>query len=461
MSKPWWIFIAGATVLLAVGAIVWRENHRPWQAWQERYNLQPNVTPIAIGIKTLVPTRTGQPELCLTCHVGIEDISPSHPATAVGCVICHGGDPLALDAGRAHGNMHGGGNPSDLSVAMASCGTTDCHGGNADPEQNHVTRVLHSMPATYAGGIANVRYTFGAQASPAAQFAVHAVEDTSKPLPPRALTSLATLGTLHPIDAQLQQNCLTGGCHLWSPAKSEPYYYRSTGCATCHYLFDDEGLYRGNDPTIPHDQPGHGIVHRLTTAIPFTQCNHCHNRGTYSLKQMAFLPREDLPPAGPPLSAQMPAEGRRLVEYYQPVGDFTKCEIELNCIDCHTAQEVMGDGHIYGAKPDAYYVQCQTCHGTLTSAPAVETIRDANETAMRQARIDGHADFLSVGDQVVQTARGELLWSVKQTALGQFVQIDKVTGTTYKVPLVLGSRCAQDGSDQSAKYCHQCHYVTR
>ena len=33
-------------------------------------------------IITLVPQQTDKPELCLTCHTGIEDISPSHPAEA-------------------------------------------------------------------------------------------------------------------------------------------------------------------------------------------------------------------------------------------------------------------------------------------------------------------------------------------------------------------------------------------
>ncbi|MFN8455896.1 MAG: hypothetical protein U0401_14725 [Anaerolineae bacterium] len=107
-------------------------------------------------------------------------------------------------------------------------------------------------------------------------------------------------------------------------------------CAACHVLYNDEGLYTGSDPTLPHDEPGHPIRHQLTTAIPFSQCNHCHNRGNYSLRGMTFTPRPDLPPASAPLPATMPPEGRRLREYYQPIGQFTRCEWELDCIDCHT-----------------------------------------------------------------------------------------------------------------------------
>jgi hypothetical protein len=237
--------------------------------------------------------------------------------------------------------------------------------------------------------------------------------------------------------------------------------YRSTGCSACHYLYGDDGLYGGDDVTLPRDEPGHGQSHRLTTAIPFAQCNHCHNRGTYSLKQMAFLPREDLPPAAAPLSAHMPEEGRRLIEYYQPLASFSRCEYELNCVDCHTSGEVMGDGHIYGAKKDVQYVECLTCHGTKDELPPVVRLSDPEDLGLRQARIAGREDWLAVGDAVIETKRGERMWSVKQTAPGRFVQIDKVSGKVYDLPLVKGSECTQDGEDQTSAYCHECHAVAR
>ncbi|MGB8648128.1 MAG: hypothetical protein WCF84_23025 [Anaerolineae bacterium] len=458
MTRTHWHLIAVVALLAAGLAALWREANPAWAGWQARYNAQPGVTPVAIGIQALTPTGTGKPELCVTCHIGIEDISPSHPAQAMGCIICHGGDPLALDADRAHATLRGGKNPADLSVAAQNCGQPNCHGGYADPEQNHVDRVLKSLQATYAGGIASVRYAFGAQSAPTALFGVHAVQDSSASLPANALPALGAFfpvsGT---IEAQFQQSCLAGGCHLWAAAKPQTYYARSTGCAACHVLYTDAGLYQGQNPTIPRDQPGHGAQHRLTTAIPYSQCDHCHNRGTYSLKQMAFLPRQDLPPVGQPIPQTMPPEGKQLKEYYQPLTQFTKCEVELNCVDCHTAQEVMGTGHIYGSKKDAQYIQCQTCHGTPTTKPVVATITQADELVMRQARINGNASFLQVGDQVVETTRGEKLWSIKALAPDQFVQVDKVTGKQYALPLVAGSKCTQSGTDQSSQYCHQCH----
>ncbi len=468
-----WTLIALTSLglLAALGGVALFQAQPAWQQWQRAYarTTGQEITP---AIQPLIPTLTGKPELCTTCHIGLEEISASHPSAAFGCVVCHGGDRLALDADRAHSTLRGGRNPSDPSVVQASCGQTNCHGGYDSPEQNHVTRMLNSLQATYAGGIALVRYSFGAQADltgrygAIAAYDAHPISGTVAALEPMPVSALADLSAAlaqqgvsvsgHPIDTQFRQSCLDGGCHLSEPAEPQPYYSRSTGCAACHYVYEDDGLYRGADPTISSTEPGHGRVHQLTTAIPFTQCNHCHNRGNYSLRTMAFVPRPDLPPAGLPLSDFMPVQERRLQEYYQPLGEFTLCEWELDCVDCHTAQEAMGTGHIADATVDSQVTQCRTCHGTLTEPPATALITDLGETAMRQAQMNSNGN-LQVGDRVVVNSRGEKLWGVKEIRPGAFVETLKVSGVEKAVPLVMGSACQQQPDQQESRYCHACH----
>jgi hypothetical protein len=91
------IVIASGILLLAL-SLAW---------WLNSCHLQP--------VK-LIPTITGQPEYCLTCHADLPEISSSHPVKTFGCVLCHGGERLALDADLAHSTMRGGANPSDLSA---------------------------------------------------------------------------------------------------------------------------------------------------------------------------------------------------------------------------------------------------------------------------------------------------------------------------------------------------------
>jgi hypothetical protein len=408
----------------------------------------------APAAKSITPTLTNKPELCLTCHGGIEEISPSHPADAFGCVICHGGNALALDKNLAHTGMRGGKNPADFSVVEASCGGSQCHSGSAADNNDHIHRSITSIQGTYAGAIAQVRRSFGAQPDGTAHYGIYAISD-NQVASPKAVPALEKFDPMATHDPQpvldFYDKCLT--CHLTTEPVKQPYLYRSTGCSSCHVPYASDGLYRGSDPTIDKTWPGHATQHRLTTKIPYSTCNTCHNRGNYSLKQMSFLPRPDLPAAGSPLPED------RLRDYYQPIGLFTQCEWELDCIDCHTSTEAMGDGDLYRSKFDIQYMRCKTCHGTLTEPPKTATITDPNDVELRRAKLNGN-DALQMGDTVLLTERGEKFGSIKLVA-GKLIQTLKVSGAQVEIPLVQGSACLQKPDQQESKYCHECHSVKR
>jgi hypothetical protein len=391
----------------------------------------------------LIPTLTDQPEYCLTCHNGIEEISAAHPTDAFGCVRCHGGERLALDEDLAHSTLRGGGNPSDLSVAAENCGGTECHAGSVESERDHIARVMTSVQATYAGAIANVYFAFGGQPDLTARYSIFDISGVDANGHSRTLEALSE--SENPFLQKFQQNCLT--CHLSAKAIDATGYHRLTGCAACHSPSNELGTYTGGDPTVAKGETGHATEHRLTTAIPYTQCNACHNRGNYDLRTMTFNPRTDHPTA-------------RLQDYYQPIAQFTKCEWELDCVDCHTANEVMGDGRLHDNKKSIQYVQCQTCHGTLAEPPLTKTITDPNDIALRRAFLNPTAP-LSVSDTIVVTEKGEPMWNMRQLADGRFQLVGKVTGTVYDVPLVKGSACTQKPEEQESRFCHECHAEER
>jgi hypothetical protein len=187
------IVIASALLLLTLLGIAWWDGHR--------------VKPIA-----LIPTLTGKVEYCLTCHSDLPEISKSHPVKTFGCVICHGGEPLALDATLAHSTLRGGANPADYSVVQANCGGTNCHSGTAATFSDDIQRSTTSIQDTYAGAIAVMRYTYGAQSSLQAQFGTSAIQD---PLSTSGITSLKMFDPQTETNPELRlfgQNCLT--CHL-------------------------------------------------------------------------------------------------------------------------------------------------------------------------------------------------------------------------------------------------------
>ncbi len=152
------IVIASGILLLSLSLVWWLNSRQP--------------KPVE-----LIPTLTNQPEYCITCHADLPEISSSHPVKTFGCVSCHGGERLALDADLAHSTMRGGANPSDLSVVEMSCGGSNCHSGSEADDRDHIQRVMTSVQSTYAGAIANIRFTFGAQTDLTAHFGINAVTD--------------------------------------------------------------------------------------------------------------------------------------------------------------------------------------------------------------------------------------------------------------------------------------------
>lgn len=381
----------------------------------------------------LTPSLTGKTEYCLTCHGDLPEISNAHPIETFGCVSCHGGERLALDADLAHSTLRGGRNPSDLSVVQTSCGGELCHSGNPDEYRDHIQRVLASLQVTYAGAIAQVLYTFGAQPDLTARYGIFPIQDEYI----NSSTSVLFLAKFDPQDfpttpiLTFAENCLN--CHLSSEPLPGKQYAHFTGCAACHTLTTGKDMGQQ--------------FHQLTTSIPYSQCDTCHNRGNYDLGDMQFHPRTDQPED-------------RLQDYYQSIAQFTQCEWELDCVDCHTRKEVMGDGDLHSNQRQMEYVSCYTCHGTLNQPPLTYTISDPNDIALRQAFLNPIVE-LNLGDIILRTEKGEPLWNIHQLSDGSFEMITKVAGTRYPLPLVAGSACQQQPDQQESKYCHACHAIER
>jgi hypothetical protein len=138
--------------------------------------------------------------------------------------------------------------------------------------------------------------------------------------------------------------------------------------------YDNKGLSRSADESIDHGEPGHPMTHTITKANPTEQCLHCHHRGARIC--LSFTGRSQMPPrlpSGPgvPGTTDMKFNGN-----YHYVDEETNprdihFERGLDCIDCHTSKEIMGDHNIYGHMDQATRIDCVTCHGSPTSEPTL------------------------------------------------------------------------------------------
>jgi hypothetical protein len=371
----------------------------------------------------LIPALTGQPEYCLTCHADLSEISASHPVDTFGCVSCHGGERLALEEDLAHSTMRGGANPSDLSVVEQSCGGSNCHSGSEADDRHHIQRVMTSVQSTYAGAITNIRFTFGEQTDLNAHFGINAITDDQTKTGITSLLAFDPSTETNPSVQKFGENCLT--CHVNAVPREGEDYARQTGCAACHSTEN----------------------HILTTAIPYTQCNACHNRGNYDLRTMTFTERTDQPT-------------KRIDDYYQPIAQFTQCEYTLDCVDCHTRSEVMGDGDLHNNQSEIQYVQCKICHGTLEELPLTKTLTDPNDIAFTLAFLNPIMD-LKLGDTIIVTEKGEPLWNTRVLSDGMYEMVGKATSQYFTFRPVMGTACEQNPDEQESQYCHECHAVER
>lgn len=403
-------FTASIIFLLGMIFLIWLESRRP-------------------DLIELIPSMSGDVEYCLTCHQDLPEISASHPVKVFGCVSCHGGERLALDPNLAHSTIRGGKNPSDLSVVEVSCGGDACHSGSEADDRNHIQRVTTSIQATYAGAIASVRYSFGAQNDIHALMGVQAIQDEI------TATHISSLSAFDPAEETqsslitFAENCLY--CHLSADPLPGEHFFRMTGCAACHSPLNPEGE----------------DTHVLTTAISYTQCNTCHNRGNYSLVNMQFHHRED-------------QYTGRLHEYYQPIAQFVRCEYTLDCIDCHTRSEAMGDGDIHNNQEEIQYIQCQTCHGTMEDLPQLQIIGSVDDPALKYANLNPVID-LKIGDTILITEKGEPLWNTRRLPDGSYELFGKATRDRFIFRAVKDTDCGQEPDQQESHYCHQCHAVER
>jgi hypothetical protein len=281
---------------------------------------------------------------CLGCHRGIEKISVNHQFPCEDCHLkienrCE--KPLA-----SHEEIIR--NPSDPAHVDAFC--MPCH--KEDLENLRVS--LHS---TMAGIINQTRYLWGAQQS--AVPALYGLSGPLKMLPQMDASSYPeTTGEL--VDDFLRRRCLR--CHIHTAGERAPGLYRSTGCAACHMVYEDDGLYRGDDEIIDKSKPGHPRRHEFSKLIPNRQCLHCHNKNHVGADYEGFFEsdyswRYRTSSNSPPNSEHLYG-----LEQHRLSKD-VHAQKGLWCIDCHTKTDVMGDGVLYHFQMEVPKRTCIQCHG--------------------------------------------------------------------------------------------------
>ncbi|MBW8034475.1 MAG: hypothetical protein FVQ79_02085 [Planctomycetes bacterium] len=240
-----------------------------------------------------------------------------------------------------------------------------------------VTNVKKSLHATMAGKISGSRYLWAAQKNKNAIYSIKHIKDEDGQIPEElgAVKELKPIPhyeeSKEPIDDYLRNQCLR--CHLWTEGAQRDGDYRGSGCSACHMLYADDGMSHSSDKTIPKDKPGHPVKHEITTKIPSQQCVHCHNRGGRT--GVSFLGMMESDGYGTPFLADGSKQPKLHGKHYNHLQKDVHFESGMDCIDCHTLNDIHGDGNIYSKREQAVEIECTDCHGNIDSYSNLKTSR--------------------------------------------------------------------------------------
>jgi quinol-cytochrome oxidoreductase complex cytochrome b subunit len=379
-----------------------------------------------------LPLVAGRPEGCLVCHTNMTGLGASHRPDAVGCASCHGGDAFTLDKRRAHVAMDL--IPGNVDTARARCGQSACH-------PTVIPRIDRSVMTTMSGIIAVNRAVFGE------------APDGQPPAPPHVLRL-----THSPADQHARQLCAS--CHLGlnkvalGPNGEDA---RGGGCNACHLAYSPAALdaltaYERNrskpDVEAPRVHPA------ISLDIGNSQCFGCHSRsGRISTSYEGWHEMHEPPAAAS--ARPSPAQFRTLADdrVFERVTPDIHQQRGLDCIDCHTANEVMGDGVARAKKQDQLRVACEDCHARPGAAPSTVPASGLDPESRKILTVrqwPGPAP-----SHYVRAASVEMLVNVVTDAMGKTSLVRKRTGER-RISKPAKAVCVE-GEGHARLSCGSCH----
>lgn len=377
-----------------------------------------------------------QDDGCLDCHGDLEVASSSHS----GCTGCHGGNPGGKTARAAHRGIYGLANPSYSGRWEKGCGP--CH-------RQQVERLRSNQMFTNAGMIAQIQATWEGMRD-SVVFAAHADRLYDAQGDSLEYTSVLALNDL---SGELYRK-FCGRCHLGRQNDAEDGAGHPAGCSACHFPFAPDAAYHGADPTM-RSRAMHSNTHTLQELPPMAACQVCHQRsGRIALAYQGLNDGNNgLVPTLGGMPGPVAASDMR---NYSHIAQDVHFMAGMECIDCHTSREIMGEGY---AAPDMHgqlEIRCEDCHGDETSRPRTRAAWRENAQPLRESRHYGRP--LAPGTRFVLTSRNRPYSNVFADS-GRVRVMLKRSGKVVDCPVITGTPEHTIAGHERME-CHTCHSRT-
>jgi hypothetical protein len=309
-------------------------------------------------------------------------------------------------------------------------------------------RVKSTIMQTNAGMIRNIQLTWdGVDGKSYNTVGGNFFAPDGKPLQQDAVAGLDNLsGELY------RKFC--SRCHVGSSNAESYGSSHASGCAACHFPWNDSATYEGFDK-IMKGKAGHSASHAMTP-LPDTQvCSRCHNRSgriAFSYQGLydgnnALVPTRD-GEAGPVMTS-----GARNLTHITPDVHFAA---GMECIDCHTSRDVMGDGFSYRNMYLQTEISCEDCHGGVVEVPRYREINRENDEALRESR--SYKRPVQYGMRMIQTSKGRNYSNVYYQN-GVIILQGKRSGKMHRSKVITGTP-EHTIAGHGRLECYACHSRT-
>ena len=430
------LFYAG---LCGVGAFARGENWAwaptfPTGAGNVRAGWVFGLSEDAPALRTPLPVVMGRPEGCLVCHRGVTGLGNAHRPEAIGCASCHGGDLFTLDKARAHAGMDL--IPGNLATAVRGCGQAACH-------PSIVPRVERSVMTTMSGIVSVDRAVFGGNGG----------DSRAEAADVRQLGRTAADTHLR----QLCASCHLGGVKLALGPNGEDS--RGGGCNACHLGYGPEALkaLRVYEERKAQGRPEAPLAHpALSLDLDNQQCFGCHSRsGRISTSYQGWHEVHEPPAEASDGSALSPSRFRSLEDgrVFERVTPDVHQQAGLDCVDCHTSVEVMGDGAAHQRKSEQLRVTCVDCHLPTGGVPVKVAAARLDPESRRIVALRGWPGPSAT--HYVRASSGDPLVNVVADGAGRLQLVRKRTGERRAVKPA--APVCVEGAGHARLSCGSCH----
>jgi Zn finger protein HypA/HybF involved in hydrogenase expression len=390
---------------------------------------------------------------CIDCHGEMEGFSAAHSPEKIGCESCHLGNSFTSNKGFAHKGMIL--IPGNLSDAEKTCGATGCHPGIPQ-------RIQNSLMNTMSGVISVDRFAFDEIDKPAGLFRVKDLMQS---------------------DADNHLRNLCASCHLGNE-KTElgpiTELSRGGGCNACHLSYNNEAIQQLSNylkskvkgqksKEIKIEFP---VIHpQLSLNLTNNHCFGCHARSgristnyqgwfetlltveeIKNISHSELVSESDVKKLKQVQLDTIKAQFRVLLDgrVFQKTKDDIHHQAGMECVDCHLATEVMGDGNLYEHMEEQVRIQCTDCHSNETHSVSYDDLDFESKKVVNLRNLNESNNKFLVTDKLATPIVNAFVSSSNEKFL-----ITK--NTKSKLQIKPPAQICVEGKSHQRLSCNSCH----